>query len=53
LLCGFAGAVDDLGEAAANLAMVVYAGKAEVLERQVAKLPNCLVDTDIAVFDLL
>jgi len=53
LFRGLARAVDDLGEAAANLAMVVYAGKAEVLEWQVPKLPHRLVDANIAVFDLL
>ncbi len=53
LLRGFAGAVDDLGEAAANLAVVVYVGETEVLEWQIPKFPNRLVDTDIAVFDLL
>ena len=53
LLCGLAGAVDGLGEAAANLAVVVYVGKTQVLEREMPEFANRLVNADVVVFDLL
>ena len=53
LFGGFAGAVNDFREAASNLAMMVYMGKAQILKRQVAKFFNCLLDVNFAVFDLL
>jgi hypothetical protein len=52
LFGGFAGAVNDFREAAANLAVMVYAGKAQILKRQVAKFFNRLLDVDFAGFDL-
>jgi hypothetical protein len=52
LFCGFAGTVNDLRKAAAELTVVVYAGEAEVLKRQMPKLSNRLVDANITVFDL-
>jgi hypothetical protein len=53
LFSGFAGAINDFREAAANLAVMVYAGKAQILERQMAKFFNRLLDVNFAVFDLL
>jgi hypothetical protein len=53
LLVGFAGAINDLRETLANLAMVVNAGKTEVLERQMTKLLDGLVDSYFTVFNLL
>ena len=53
MLGGLAGAKDDLGEAAPNLTMMVDAGKTKVLEGQMPKLFNSVVNTDLFVFDLL
>ena len=52
VLSGLARAEDDLGEATANLTMVVDAGKSHILERQMPKLLNRLVDTNLAVLNL-
>jgi hypothetical protein len=48
-----AGAVNHLGKTLTNLAMVVNAGKTEVLVWQMAKLFDGLIDRNIARFDLL
>jgi len=53
LFGGFAGAVNDFRETLPDLTVVVYAGKAQIFERQMPKPLNRLVDTDIAVFNLL
>jgi hypothetical protein len=53
LFGSFAGAVDDFREAASNLAVMVYAGKAQILERQMAKFFNRLLDVNFAGLDLL
>ena len=49
---GFSGAEDDLREAPADLPVVVNAGKALILEGQMAKFLNRLIDIDLAVPDL-
>jgi hypothetical protein len=53
LFCSFAGTVDDFREAAANLAVVVYAGKAQIFKWQVAKFFNRFVNSDFAVLNPL
>ena len=53
LVVRFAGAVDDLGEASTNLAVVVDAGEAQILKRQVSKLSNRLFNADAAGLNLL
>ena len=53
LLGCLAGAINHLGKTLANLAMVVHAGKTQVLVWQMAKLLNGLVDGNLARFNLL
>jgi hypothetical protein len=53
LFCGFAGAVNDLREAAAELAVMVKVGKTDILKRQMAELGNRFVNGDFTGFYLL
>jgi len=53
LFGGLAGTEDDLRKAAPDLPMMVYTRKTQVLERQVAKLPDRLVNRDFAVMNLV
>jgi len=53
LLGGFTGAIYDFREAAADLAMMVDAGEAEVFERQMPQFLNGLVDRESAVANVL
>ena len=48
-----AGAVDDLGEAPANLPMVIDAREAQILERQMTEFLDRLIDFDLVVLNLL
>jgi len=50
---GFSGAEDDLRETPPDLTMVVNARKSQVLERQMPKLLDRLLDPDLVVLDLL
>ncbi len=52
LFGGFAGAVDDFREAAANLAVMVHVGKAQILERQMAQPLDSLVNADVPALNL-
>jgi spermidine/putrescine-binding protein len=52
LFGSFAGAVNDFREATANLAVMVYAGKAQILKRQMAKFGDSFVDGDLAILYL-
>lgn len=47
-----AGAEDDFGKATPNLAMMVDARKAKVLERQMPELFYRIIYTNLAVLDL-
>ena len=53
LFGGLAGTEDDLRKATPDLPMMVYTRKTQVLERQVAKFLDRLVDIDLAVVNLL
>jgi len=53
LFGGFAGAVDDFRKTAADLAVMVDAGKTQILKGQVAQFLHCLLDVDSTSFDLL
>jgi len=52
LFRGLAGTVNNFRKAPPDLPVMVHAGKPQILERQMAKFFNCLVDTNFVVFDL-
>jgi len=52
LFRGLAGAVNNFRKAPPDLPVMVYAGKTQILERQMTKFFNRLVDTGFAAFDL-
>ena len=53
LLVRFSRTEDDLCEAASNLPMMIQAGKIEVLERQIAKFFDRLVNSKLVGLDVL
>jgi hypothetical protein len=53
VLSGLAGAVDNFRKTPPNLTMVVETCETQILERQMPKFLDCLLDIQLIVLDLL